>query len=196
MIHRLFVCIAGVADQLQTNFAADLRRILRIVFSIHVQNDDMQNNESEMTLDPIETEISTALNVSIGRTDIFADEPNNERLPNHLFNVNTPQNSVNQSDIQEGCLASSENNIENLQQQSTNNVVQAPKWIPDNDAPLCMNCAEPFHAFFRRRHHCRNCGGVFCNVCSSLCTPLPKYGLYKAVRVCKDCFISESKNSE
>ncbi|KAM4678074.1 lateral signaling target protein 2 homolog [Discoglossus pictus] len=32
MLHRLFVCIAGVADQLQTNFAGDLRVILKTVF--------------------------------------------------------------------------------------------------------------------------------------------------------------------
>ncbi|KAM3924835.1 lateral signaling target protein 2 homolog [Leptodactylus fuscus] len=32
MLHRLFVCIAGVADQLQTNFASDLRVILKTVF--------------------------------------------------------------------------------------------------------------------------------------------------------------------
>ncbi|KAL7985897.1 hypothetical protein Chor_011063, partial [Crotalus horridus] len=34
MIHTLFVCISGVADQLQTNFASDLRSILRSVFKI------------------------------------------------------------------------------------------------------------------------------------------------------------------
>lgn len=32
LVHRLFVCIAGVADQLQTNFASDLRNILKCVF--------------------------------------------------------------------------------------------------------------------------------------------------------------------
>ncbi|XP_032996348.1 lateral signaling target protein 2 homolog [Lacerta agilis] len=34
MIHTLFVCISGVADQLQTNFASDLRAILKTVFKI------------------------------------------------------------------------------------------------------------------------------------------------------------------
>lgn len=32
LLHRLFVCISGVADQLQTNFAGDLRNILKAVF--------------------------------------------------------------------------------------------------------------------------------------------------------------------
>lgn len=68
--------------------------------------------------------------------------------------------------------------------------VQPPRWIPDEEAPRCMSCAQGFTTF-RRRHHCRNCGGVFCGVCSSASAPLPKYGLIKAVRVCKECFLSE-----
>ncbi|GBO99030.1 Lateral signaling target protein 2 homolog [Eumeta japonica] len=36
LLHRLFVCIAGVADQLQTNFAFDLRQILRSVFLMNM----------------------------------------------------------------------------------------------------------------------------------------------------------------
>uniref|UniRef100_A0A915IFM7 Uncharacterized protein n=1 Tax=Romanomermis culicivorax TaxID=13658 RepID=A0A915IFM7_ROMCU len=31
LIHRLFVCIAGVADQWQTNYPADLRTVLKTV---------------------------------------------------------------------------------------------------------------------------------------------------------------------
>lgn len=36
----MFVCIAGVADQLQTNFAADLRQILRSVFLINCSQEE------------------------------------------------------------------------------------------------------------------------------------------------------------
>lgn len=67
-----------------------------------------------------------------------------------------------------------------------------PIWVPDEDAPRCMACALSFTAF-RRRHHCRNCGGVFCNVCSNTTTPLPKFGLMKAVRVCRNCYTKEVK---
>lgn len=65
-----------------------------------------------------------------------------------------------------------------------------PIWIPDEEAPRCMACALSFTTF-RRRHHCRNCGGVFCGVCSNSSAPLPKYGLVKAVRVCRDCYMRE-----
>eukprot|EP01062_Namystynia_karyoxenos_P014725 TRINITY_DN15310_c0_g1_i2.p1 TRINITY_DN15310_c0_g1~~TRINITY_DN15310_c0_g1_i2.p1 ORF type:complete len:518 (+),score=96.91 TRINITY_DN15310_c0_g1_i2:86-1639(+) len=39
-------------------------------------------------------------------------------------------------------------------------------WRPDEDAAECAQCGQPFH-FVRRRHHCRRCGEIFCNDCSS-----------------------------
>lgn len=34
-----------------------------------------------------------------------------------------------------------------------------PSWVPDADAPNCMNCNQRF-TFTKRRHHCRACGKV------------------------------------
>lgn len=31
LIHRLFVCVAGIADQLQTNYSSDIRKVLKMV---------------------------------------------------------------------------------------------------------------------------------------------------------------------
>lgn len=67
-------------------------------------------------------------------------------------------------------------------------VERAPAWIPDNDAPRCMACQAGF-TVVRRRHHCRNCGKVFCGRCSSNNVPLPRYGHTKPVRVCNRCFL-------
>ncbi|XP_040261349.1 lateral signaling target protein 2 homolog [Bufo bufo] len=53
MLHRLFVCIAGVADQLQTNFASDLRVILKTVFettSSRQQVDTQRSSENAFHL--------------------------------------------------------------------------------------------------------------------------------------------------
>ncbi|XP_073507285.1 lateral signaling target protein 2 homolog [Phyllobates terribilis] len=53
MLHRLFVCIAGVADQLQTNFASDLRVILKTVFetvSSRQQADTQKTAENSFRL--------------------------------------------------------------------------------------------------------------------------------------------------
>lgn len=35
----------------------------------------------------------------------------------------------------------------------------APKWVPDAEAPNCMQCDSRF-TFTKRRHHCRACGKV------------------------------------
>ncbi|KAM9801239.1 zinc finger FYVE domain-containing protein 16 [Neosynchiropus ocellatus] len=60
-----------------------------------------------------------------------------------------------------------------------------PAWVPDADAPACMNCEQRF-TFTKRRHHCRACGKVYCAVCCSRKCKL-KY-LEKEARVCLTCF--------
>ncbi|GAA5903941.1 hypothetical protein JCM5296_002462 [Sporobolomyces johnsonii] len=42
----------------------------------------------------------------------------------------------------------------------------APVWVPDSKADRCMRCGELF-GVWRRRHHCRLCGGVVCWACST-----------------------------
>ncbi|KAL0969056.1 hypothetical protein UPYG_G00222130 [Umbra pygmaea] len=46
LIHRLFVCISGVADQLQTNYAADLRSILKTLFEV-MATSELGDNEKQ-----------------------------------------------------------------------------------------------------------------------------------------------------
>ncbi|XP_072272323.1 zinc finger FYVE domain-containing protein 16 isoform X2 [Pyxicephalus adspersus] len=60
-----------------------------------------------------------------------------------------------------------------------------PMWIPDSEAPNCMNCSIKF-TFTKRRHHCRACGKVFCSVCCSQKCKL-QY-LEKEARVCVICY--------
>lgn len=65
MVHRLFVCIAGVADQLQTNFASDLRNILKCVFLMNSSQmiedgeeskDQNSNSTNQSANTPLDTE--------------------------------------------------------------------------------------------------------------------------------------------
>ncbi|CAG05341.1 unnamed protein product [Tetraodon nigroviridis] len=65
-----------------------------------------------------------------------------------------------------------------------------PSWVPDSEAPNCMNCSQRF-TFTRRRHHCRACGKVYCAVCCNKRCKL-KY-LEKEARVCLICFDSINK---
>ncbi|AQZ14768.1 VPS27 (YNR006W) [Zygosaccharomyces parabailii] len=57
-------------------------------------------------------------------------------------------------------------------------------WV-DSDA--CMICSKKF-SFLTRRHHCRSCGGVFCQEHTSKTSVLPDLGIYEPVRVCDNCY--------
>ncbi|XP_026875401.2 lateral signaling target protein 2 homolog [Electrophorus electricus] len=47
LIHRLFVCISGVADQLQTNYASDLRSILKTLFEVMATKCEQGDSEKQ-----------------------------------------------------------------------------------------------------------------------------------------------------
>jgi hypothetical protein len=59
----------------------------------------------------------------------------------------------------------------------------APVWVPDDFSKDCQKCDVPF-TLLRRRHHCRLCGALVCNECSSNRKLIPTES--KPVRVC-DC---------
>ena len=58
-------------------------------------------------------------------------------------------------------------------------------WMRDENARDCFHCGEPFSTF-RRKHHCRVCGQIFDNKCTSLVAGL-QFGSTQAIRVCKPC---------
>lgn len=47
-------------------------------------------------------------------------------------------------------------------------------WIPDKRAKRCFGCNTPFSTF-RRKHHCRSCGRIFCTACSAYREIIPSY---------------------
>ncbi|EDX14636.1 GD18091 [Drosophila simulans] len=303
LLHRLFVCIAGVADQLQTNFASDLRQILRSVFLMNMssaqeeidipektkeselfefrasENDVIQesagSNQSIYSAEEVNPELDNVFSAGGGNqatgqrhsagasmqrnnTIDLASQPGEgspsgvttttsrshvtrsrslgdqeaassatsstaqlrqleqqqqqqqlqiqlQRQRNNSVGSNTPSSasSTSSSSEQNSPVSARSGSRRRLQSNnetqmpssatSTSATLSPPAWIPDGKAPRCMACQTPFTAF-RRRHHCRNCGGVFCGVCSNASAPLPKYGLTKAVRVCRDCYVREVRS--
>lgn len=50
----------------------------------------------------------------------------------------------------------------------------------------CKLCRSSFTSF-RRQHHCRNCGALCCDKCSSSKIEIPYRGYFSPERVCDDC---------
>ncbi|XP_024244131.1 RUN and FYVE domain-containing protein 2 isoform X2 [Oncorhynchus tshawytscha] len=83
-----------------------------------------------------------------------------------------------------GCkLSESKLKIEDIKE--ANKALQGGQiWLKDKDANICKLCEKEF-SISRRKHHCRNCGEIFCNACSDNELPLPASP--KPVRVCDTC---------
>ena len=59
-------------------------------------------------------------------------------------------------------------------------------WEKNEEASSCKICGREF-SLARRKHHCRNCGLIFCDPCSDNKMALSSSA--KPVRVCDNCYI-------
>lgn len=59
-------------------------------------------------------------------------------------------------------------------------------WVPDEASVKCTACSTYFGAFVRR-HHCRNCGDIFCDKCTQGRIALTAEENAQQVRVCDQC---------
>ncbi|VDO97902.1 unnamed protein product [Heligmosomoides polygyrus] len=130
LIHRLFVCISGVADQLQTNYSSEVRKVLKLI------------------LQPTEV------------------------IPVYEINGQTAANAENEEEtgveVQEALPLPSFIGV---------------RWVPDEDCEQCTACSATF-TVVRRRHHCRNCGRIFCHRCSRNNICIPELGYDRRVSRC------------
>ncbi|XP_032169995.1 RUN and FYVE domain-containing protein 2 isoform X3 [Mustela erminea] len=79
-------------------------------------------------------------------------------------------------------LSESKLKIEDIKE--ANKALQGLVWLKDKEATHCKLCETEF-SLSKRKHHCRNCGEIFCNACSDNELPLPSSP--KPVRVCDSC---------
>ncbi|XP_034027157.1 myotubularin-related protein 3 isoform X2 [Thalassophryne amazonica] len=61
------------------------------------------------------------------------------------------------------------------------------RWYPDHLAAQCYGCESRFW-LATRKHHCRNCGNVFCTSCCDQKIPVPSQQLFEPCRVCRTCY--------
>ncbi|XP_021374659.1 myotubularin-related protein 3-like isoform X1 [Mizuhopecten yessoensis] len=61
------------------------------------------------------------------------------------------------------------------------------KWVPDHAVTHCGNCDLSF-GMINRKHHCRNCGNIFCHDCTNYYTSIPQQNLMSPERVCQSCY--------
>ena len=72
--------------------------------------------------------------------------------------------------------------VEEILEQRSGHI--APLWVQDHLRSSCQKCNHGF-TFFNRRHHCRMCGALVCNDCSSNRAHIPTET--RPVRVCDPC---------
>ncbi|XP_050700499.1 WD repeat and FYVE domain-containing protein 3-like isoform X2 [Eriocheir sinensis] len=63
----------------------------------------------------------------------------------------------------------------------------ADHWVRDDGSDTCANCQVKF-SIYERRHHCRNCGHLFCSKCSRFESEISRLRILKPVRVCQKCY--------
>ncbi|XP_032292442.1 putative 1-phosphatidylinositol 3-phosphate 5-kinase isoform X1 [Drosophila virilis] len=59
-------------------------------------------------------------------------------------------------------------------------------WMPDSKAKECYDCAQKFSTF-RRKHHCRLCGQIFCSKCCNQVVPGSIIRCEGDLKVCNYC---------
>jgi len=301
LLHRLFVAISGVADQLQSNFASDLRFILRHIFNLEEKNDEdntfdeeadkeYSNSEQSDSSLPIEQGIeaqevanlidlgsidsldnnyddfdqnqdvfvppsSSNCSLITGARDHARHSPTSSLYASITLQSNDPDtgsvrrsrdpmiNTVDDDILAEMMRAASQTELiyesrpspneasimdssrhrqqlvqQHLQSLSRGNRSSSrshnstgqhgverrsrhhgnggsrsrrargpPVWVPDQLVLACSSCNVTF-TLFRRRHHCRACGQIFCAECSKFTKNLNCWGYNGAVRVCESCF--------
>uniref|UniRef100_A0A671LPZ8 RUN and FYVE domain-containing protein 1-like n=1 Tax=Sinocyclocheilus anshuiensis TaxID=1608454 RepID=A0A671LPZ8_9TELE len=86
--------------------------------------------------------------------------------------------------LQEMGLHLSQSKLKMEDFKEVNKALKGHAWLKDDEATQCKQCQKEF-SISRRKHHCRNCGDIYCNSCSSNELALPSYP--RPVRVCDVC---------
>lgn len=75
----------------------------------------------------------------------------------------------------------------------TGGLLSKEYWMKDETSTECFICSKLFTTF-RRKHHCRICGQIFCSRCTTL-IPGDKFNHNGKMRVCKTCLANDYNDS-
>jgi len=127
------------------------------------------------------------------------EELEKQRLQNELekfrakinIEIETKTALQNQNHELEQTVTQLHQTLDNLRTKNSQSFPKAravPLWVPDRFSDSCAQC-DSFFSFLRRRHHCRQCGGIYCGECSNNSAVIPSsfYG-NTHVRLCNSCY--------
>lgn len=162
----LYLAISSIADQMISNHAKDLRTMLHNTFKIN------QFDSSNVSLPTCGAKVE---------------------LP-HLSSTECVEPSSSGDEVMEGdeergddcsSMLDESISISDIRQAQQ----EAPEWVPDNAVTNCALCKDPF-SLIRRKHHCRNCGQIYCSNCTTNNALLTFTKAKCPVRVCDTCYQS------
>ena len=148
--------LLGVADQLQTNCAGDLRCILKSVF-ISSGESELETCTSSTTSTTTATSTTTTTSSSSSSSTTIDEEDQDTLVIGSSHHQQQPQHTGKSSSETDNSTVSRDSCLRNSS--STRNSNSGPAWVPDGNVSQCSSCHSHFN-LMRRKHHCRNCGLV------------------------------------
>jgi len=113
--------------------------------------------------------------------------------PNYGMVIETPQKSFslfaeNESDKQSWfSLLKEAISVARKKEGKEEDIEKAASWVPDLLMKACPGYMREFR-FYVRRHHCRKCGTLICDSCSTKRLTIPSIHTQIPQRVCDSCY--------
>ncbi|XP_076582054.1 RUN and FYVE domain-containing protein 2 isoform X1 [Chaetodon auriga] len=176
---RFKLDFANKADSLQRQIEHRERQLQQLETDLKIEREWRQTLQNDL-----DRERDTVSQLSTEALQINGLKKEFHRLQDENIQLKTICEDQEQALEELGSkLSESKMKIEDIKE--ANKALQGGQvWLKDKDASHCKLCEKEF-SISRRKHHCRNCGEIFCNSCSDNELPLPASP--KPVRVCDTC---------